>query len=196
MTDREKAAMGMLYSSCEPEMCKERDRAKELCYDYNSLRPTQFDEQQKLLREIFGKTGEHIFVVQPFYCDYGYNIEAGDGFFMNGNCTILDCAKVIFGKNVLVGPNCGFYAVGHPIVADERNNYLEFALPITIGNDVWIGGSTVILPGVTIGDNTVIGAGSVVTKDIPSGVVAAGNPCKVIRPITDADRIPLDKPVK
>lgn len=183
MTEREKAAMGLLYDSAEPEMCKERDMAKELCYDYNSLRPTQFEEQGKLIRKIFGKTGDRIFIVQPFSCDYGYNIEAGDGLFMNSNCTVLDCAKVTFGEHVLVGPNCGFYTVGHPHLAEERNMELEFAHPITVGNNVWIGGSTVILPGVTIGDNTVIGAGSIVTKDIPPNVVAAEIHVKYFAPL-------------
>lgn len=196
MTDKEKAALGMLYDPIDFDMCMERNRVKELCYDYNLLRPSQFGEREKLLREILGKTGGHIFIAQPFCCDYGYNIEAGDGLFINHNCVILDCAKVTFGENVLVGPNCGFYTAGHPIDFEQRNSGVEYALPITVGNNVWIGGGVTVLPGVTIGDNTVIGAGSVVTKDIPSDVIAVGNPCRVLRPITEEDRMSFDKPVK
>lgn len=123
--------------------------------------------------------------MQPFHCDYGYNIEIGENFFANYNCVILDGAKVTFGDNVFIAPNCSFYTAGHPIDVLQRNQGLEYALPIKIGNNVWIGGNVTVLPGVTIGDNTVIGAGSLVNKDIPSNVVAAGNPCRVIREITE-----------
>ncbi|MBQ0059589.1 MAG: sugar O-acetyltransferase [Lachnospiraceae bacterium] len=130
----------------------------------------------------------NIVITAPFYCDYGCNISVGDNFYTNHNVTILDGAPVTFGDNVFIAPNCVFSTAGHPIDAEQRNQGLEIALPITVGNNVWIGTQVSVLPGVTIGDNTVIGAGSVVNKDIPSGVVAAGNPCRVIREITEADK--------
>ena len=140
------------------------------------------------MRKILGNTGASFCILAPFWCDYGYNIEIGENFFANHNCIILDCAKVTFGDNVFIAPNCGFYTAGHPIDAERRNQGLEYARPIKVGDDVWFGGGVQVMPGVTIGSNTVIGSGSVVTKDIPSGVVAAGNPCRVIRPITEEDK--------
>ena len=136
-----------------------------------------------LIKNILGKTTDHFHIEQPFYCDYGYNIEIGENFYTNHNVVILDCARVTFGDNVFIAPNCGFYTAGHPLDAERRNKGLEDAKPITVGSNVWIGGGCTILPGVTIGDNTVIGAGSVVTKDIPANVLAFGNPCKVVREI-------------
>ncbi len=130
-----------------------------------------------------GKTKEKFLIEQPFHCDYGYNIEIGENFYSNHNLIILDSNKVIFGDNIFIGPNCGFYTPNHPLDAKTRNKGIETALPIKIGNNVWLGGNVVVLQGVTVGDNSVIGAGSVVTKDIPSNVVAAGNPCKVIKKI-------------
>ena len=127
-------------------------------------------------------------ITAPFWCDYGYNIRLGKNFYSNHNLVILDGAKVIFGDNVFVGPNCGFYTAGHPIDYERRNKGLEYAYPITVGSNVWFGGGVQVMPGVTIGDNVVIGAGSVVVKDIPSNCVAVGNPCKVIREITDEDK--------
>ncbi|MGL4790420.1 MAG: sugar O-acetyltransferase, partial [Anaerotignaceae bacterium] len=134
-----------------------------------------------IIKKLFNKTGENFTICAPFFADYGYNIEIGENFFANHNVVILDCAKVTFGNNVFVAPNCGFYTAGHPLDATQRNEGLEYAYPITVGNDVWIGGNVVVLPGVTIGDNCVIGAGSVVKNNIPSGVVAVGNPCKVVK---------------
>lgn len=125
---------------------------------------------------------------QPFYCDYGYNIEIGENFYANMNCVILDEAKVTFGDNVFIAPSCGFYTAGHPLDVEQRNRGLEYARPIRVGNNVWIGAQVCVLPGVTIGDNTVIGAGSVVNRDIPANVIAAGNPCRVIREITEEDK--------
>ena len=124
----------------------------------------------------------------PFWCDYGYNIELGDHFYANHNLVILDCAKVVFGDNVFIAPGCGFHTAGHPIDAPRRNQGLEYAWPIHVGNDVWIGAGVQVCPGVTIGSDVVIGAGSVVVRDIPDHVVAAGNPCRVLHPITEADR--------
>lgn len=187
-TEKEKAREGILYdANNDAELLAERLAAADITYMLNSLKPSQVAEREALFRRLFGKTGKVFSIVSPFFCDYGYNIEIGENFFMNMNCVILDGTKVTFGDNVFVAPGCGFYTAGHPLDAERRNAGLEYALPIRIGNNVWIGAQVCVLPGVTIGDNSVIGAGSVVTKDIPSGVLAAGNPCRVIRPITEAD---------
>ena len=187
-TEKEKAREGILYdANNDAELVAERLAAADITYMLNSLKPSQVAEREALFRRLFGKTGKVFSIVSPFFCDYGYNIETGENFFMNMNCVILDGAKVTFGDNVFVAPGCGFYTAGHPLDVERRNAGLEYALPIRIGNNVWIGAQVCVLPGVTIGDNSVIGAGSVVTKDIPSGVLAAGNPCRVIRPITEAD---------
>lgn len=187
-TEKEKAREGILYdANNDAELLAERLAAADMTYELNRLRPSQVAEREAVIRRLLGKTGKNVSIVSPFYCDYGYNIETGENFFMNMNCVILDGAKVTFGDNVFVAPGCGFYTAGHPLDAERRNAGLEYALPIRIGNNVWIGAQVCVLPGVTIGDNSVIGAGSVVTKDIPSGVLAAGNPCRVIRPITEAD---------
>ena len=187
-TEKEKAREGILYdANNDAELVAERLAAADITYMLNSLKPSQVAEREAVIRRLLGRTGKNVSIVSPFFCDYGYNIETGENFFMNMNCVILDGAKVTFGDNVFVAPGCGFYTAGHPLDAERRNAGLEYALPIRIGNNVWIGAQVCVLPGVTIGDNSVIGAGSVVTKDIPSGVLAAGNPCRVIRPITEAD---------
>lgn len=189
MTEKEKAAAGLLYDANYDEFLKaERTASLEKCYDYNHLRPSDKVGRNKLLRELLGKIGGSVHIEPPFHCDYGYNIEVGDNFFMNCNGVILDCAKVTFGHDVFIAPNCAFYCAGHPLDVEQRNQGLEYAYPITVGNNVWIGGNVVVLAGVTIGDNSVIGAGSVVNKDIPAGVIAAGNPCKVVRKITEEDK--------
>ncbi len=186
MTEKEKSQKGLLYdANYDAELLSERSACKEKCFEYNKLSPSEAAEREELLRRLLGKTGKSFLIEQPFYCDYGYNIEIGENFYMNVNCVILDGAKVRFGDNVFVAPNCGFYTAGHPLDYKRRNQGLEYAYPITIGNNVWIGAGVSVLPGVTIGDNTVIGAGSVVTKDIPANVVAAGNPCRVIRRLSD-----------
>lgn len=164
-------------------------QCKELCYDFNQLRPTQFEEQDALIRRILGKTGEKVVVVAPFWCDIGSNIQVGENFFMNQNGVLLDCGKITFGDNAFIGPNCSFYTTVHPIDAARRNSGEESAKPIHIGDNVWLGGGVTVMPGVTIGNNTVIAGGSVVTKDIPANVVAGGYPCKVIREITEEDKI-------
>lgn len=184
MTEKEKLAAGELYNGNDRELVDERIRAKKLCQDYNSCIYNDFLKKERILTKLFGKKGENTWIEPDFFCDYGYNIEVGDRFYANHNFVVLDCARVTFGDNVFIGPNCGFYTAGHPIDFETRNSGLEFAHPITVGNNVWIGGNVCVMPGVTIGDNVVIGAGSVVTKDIPSGVVAVGNPCKPIREIT------------
>lgn len=182
MTEKEKCHNGMLYdANYDEELLRERDLCKDICYEYNSIRPSMKKEREKIIRRLFGRTGKSFLIEQPFFCDYGYNIEIGENFYMNVNCVILDGAKVVFGDNVFIAPNCGFYSAGHPLDVEQRNKGLEYAYPIRIGNNVWIGAGVSVLPGVSIGDNSVIGAGSVVNKDIPSGVLAVGNPCKVIR---------------
>lgn len=181
MTEKEKALAGMLYDPAD--INDDLRNCKELCAQYNRLMPSQTTERNELLKKLLGKTGDRFLIEQNFWCDYGSNIEIGENFYANHNLVILDGAKVTFGDNVLIAPNCGFYTAGHPLDYESRNSGLEYALPITVGNNVWIGGNVCVMPGVTIGDNTVIGAGSVVTKDIPSNVVAAGNPCKIIRSI-------------
>lgn len=189
MTEKEKAAKGLLYNAnYDQALIEERVYCKGLCYEYNQLHPSKTTEREKVIRKILGKTAEDFLIEQPFVCDYGYNIEIGNHFYANHNCIILDCAKVTFGDYVFIASNCAFYTAGHPLNVETRNRGLEFAYPIKIGNNVWIGGNVVVLPNVNIGDNTVIGAGSVVTKDIPSNVVAVGNPCKVIRKLTDEEK--------
>lgn len=190
MTEKEKAAAGRIYdANYDEQLVQERLESKCLCYDYNRTHPAAQEERKTIIKKLLGKTGESFIIEPPFFCDYGYNIEIGENFYANHNCIILDGAKVTFGDNVFIAPDCGFYTAGHPLNAEQRAQGLEYAYPIRIGNNVWIGGHTTVLPGVTIGDNTVIGAGSVVTKDIPAGVVAVGNPCRVIRPITEKDRM-------
>ena len=189
MTEKEKAQRGILYdANNDIDLINERTRCKDLCFEYNGLRPSMLEERKAFMKKIIGKTKKNLLVEQPFWCDYGYNIEVGENFYSNHNCIILDGAKVTFGDNVFIAPNCGFYTAGHPLDKDQRNQGLEYAYPITIGNHVWFGAQVAVLPGVTIGDDVVIAAGSIVTKDIPSGVIAAGNPCKVIRKITEADK--------
>ena len=189
MTEKEKMLSQKLYdANYDAELIKERIIAKDLCHEYNQLRPSESEKQQAILRKLLGKTRGAFQIVAPFWCDYGYNIELGRNFFANHNLVILDCARVIFGDNVFIGPDCGFHTAGHPIDMERRNQGLEYAYPITVGNNVWIGAGVHVMPGVTIGSNVVIGGGSVVVKDIPDDSVAVGNPCRVIRPITDADR--------
>lgn len=188
MTEREKMLSGLLYDgNYNAELLDERLNCKELCFEYNQLRPSQVKERESLIRKIIGKTGKKFWVEPSFWCDYGCNITMGENFYSNHNLVILDGAKVTFGDNCFIAPNCGFYTASHPIDYTIRNKGFEFAKPITVGNNVWIGGNVVVLPDVTIGNNVVIGAGSVVTKDIPSNVVAVGNPCKVLRAITKED---------
>lgn len=189
MNEKEKSQLGFLYdANYDTELLKERNACADLCYEYNALRPSQIKERDSLIRKIFGKCDKDLCVQQPFHCDYGYHIEVGNNFFLNYNAVLLDCAKITFGHDVFVAPNCAFYTAGHPLDVEQRNQGLEYAYPIHVGNNVWIGGNVVVLPGVTIGDNSIIAAGSVVTKNIPDGVIAAGNPCKVMRKITEEDK--------
>lgn len=182
LTEKEKCEMGMLYdANYDRELLDERAKCKEICYEYNRLPPGCAKEREELMRKLLGRCGREFIIEQPFYCDYGYNIEIGESFYANVNCVILDGAKVKFGDNVFIAPNCGFYTAGHPLDVKQRNSGLEYARPITVGNSVWIGANVSVLPGVTIGDNSVIGAGSVVTKDVPANTLAFGNPCRVVR---------------
>ncbi len=187
MTEKEKLTEGKLYNGDDSELVAERVKAKKLCAEYNAVPYNDYPRRERILGLLLGLKGENCCIEQNFFCDYGYNIIVGDNFYSNHNCVILDCAEVVFGDNVFIGPNCGFYTANHPIHSKARNMKLESAKPIKVGNNVWIGGSVCVLPGVKIGDNSVIGAGSVVVDDIPDNVVAVGNPCKVIRKITDAD---------
>ena len=189
MTEKEKMQQQMLYdANYDTELIRERQVAKDLCYQFNQLRPSDETNQQQILSQLLGKKSDNCCILAPFWCDYGYNIEVGKNFFANHNTVILDGAKVTFGDNVFIAPNCGFYTAGHPIDAERRNQGLEYAYPITVGDNVWIGAGVQVMPGVRIGSNVVIGGGSVVVKDIPDNVVAVGNPCRPIRPITEADK--------
>jgi maltose O-acetyltransferase len=185
---KEKMLAGQPYLANGSELVGERLLVKELLFEFNNLRPVEVEARNAILQKLFGKTRGNFYVEPPFRCDYGYNIEIGDHFYANYNLVILDCAGVKIGDNVFIAPNVGIYTAGHPIHSDLRNQELEFALPIEIGNSVWIGGNVVINPGIKIGDHTVIGSGSVVTKNIPPNVVAVGNPCKVLRSITEDDK--------
>ena len=189
MTEKEKRDAGLMYNANYDEtILAEISYCNDLCHEFNQIRPSDRAAQSEILKKIFSKMGKDVCVNTPFWCDFGYNTIVGDYFFANHNCQILDCAKVTFGDHVFIAPNCLFTTAEHAIDAEQRNEGLEIALPITVGNNVWIGAGTTVLAGVTIGDNTVIGAGSVVTKDIPSGVVAVGVPCKVLRKITEEDK--------
>ena len=167
---------------------EERLESRKKVYRFNNTPPENEEEQAVLIRQIIGKHGKNLKIEPPFHCDYGSNIEVGENFFANFNLTILDVGRVKIGKNAQIAPNVSIYTAGHPVHPDSRNSGYEYGIDITIGDNVWIGGSSVINPGVTIGNNVVIGSGSVVTKDIPPMVLAAGNPCRVIRPITEEDR--------
>ena len=188
MTEKEKMLSGKPYKGFNDELVKERQDTKEVLYDFNLLRPSEIEKRNEWIGKLFGRVGKEFYIEPPFRCDYGYNISIGENFYSNYNCTILDCAQVTIGNNVLFGPNVSLFTAGHPIHSVPRNEGIEYAFPITIGNNVWIGGGVIVNPGITIGDNVVIGSGSVVTKDIPPNVIAVGNPCKVLKEITDEDR--------
>ncbi len=186
MSEKEKMLAGELYdANYNEDLIKERYITMDKCYEYNKLKSSNVTEKTNAIKNLFGKTGNTFTIEQPFMCDYGYNIEIGENFYANHNLIILDENKVEFGDNVFIAPNCAFYTAGHPLDVERRNKGLEYAKPIKVGNNVWIGGNVVVLPGVTIGDNAVIGAGSIVNKDIPSNVVAVGNPCRVIKQINN-----------
>lgn len=189
MNQKERMLSGLPYKAWLDGLRKEREQCKKKVYELNILKPEERDKIPELLKDLFGKTGDEIWIEPPFHCDYGWNIEVGENFFANYNLTVLDVGKVIIGDNAQIAPNVSIYTAGHPIHPDSRNSGYEYGIPITIGDNVWIGGNAVILPGVTIGNNVVIGAGSVVSADIPDNMIAVGNPCRIIREITEEDRI-------
>lgn len=181
MTEKEKMLAGHIYDACNPEILSELYATQDAVFEYNQIRPTDHALRTEKIKQILGKTGERVIVNQPFHCDYGSNISVGEGFFANFNLTVLDEAPVTIGDNCFIGPNVGLYTACHPTEPVARNSRQEWAEPITIGHNVWIGGGVTVLPGVTIGDNVTIGAGSVVAKDIPSNCVAVGNPCRPVK---------------
>ena len=183
MTEKEKMLAGEIYDACNPELLEELNAVKVLCQQYNQLLPTDFAARNEMLQQMLGQADADTFINQPFYCDYGKQIRVGKRFFANFCLTILDEALVTFGDDCFVGPNVSIYTACHSTNPVERNTRQEWAKPVTIGNNVWIGGSVTILAGVTIGDNCTIGAGSVVTRDIPANSVAVGNPARVVKQV-------------
>lgn len=188
MTEKEKMLTGKLYFAGEEELAQMHMDAMTKCHKLNLLDPRDMVSASELLSSLIGSMGNQGHITSPFYCDYGCHIHIGDYFYSNYNLTILDCAPVTIGNHVMIGPNVGIYTAGHPIDFELREQELEYAFPVTIGDHVWIGGNVCIMPDVTIGNNVVIGAGSVVTKNIPDNVIAVGNPCKVLREITEQDK--------
>ncbi|MBR5674530.1 MAG: sugar O-acetyltransferase [Muribaculaceae bacterium] len=182
MTEKEKMLAGELYNALDSQLIKELNETKDIIHQYNLLMPTELEERKRVLMDLLGHVGDDkVFINQPFYCDYGKHISVGKRFFANFNFTVLDEARVTIGDDCFIGPNVGIYTACHSTDPVERNKRKEWAMPVTIGDNVWIGGNVTILPGVTIGDNVTIGAGSVVTHDIPSNCIAVGNPCRVIK---------------
>jgi maltose O-acetyltransferase len=181
---REKMLAGELYDPFDPELVAGRERARDLCQALNATREGQQDDRRRILRDLFGKGGDSVWMQPPFFCDYGSNIELGERVFFNFNCIVLDVCRVRIGDFTLFGPAVQIYTPMHPMNAELRRRE-EFGKPIDIGSDVWVGGGAIILPGVRIGSRAVIGAGSVVTRDVPDGVFAAGNPCRVVREFAD-----------
>ncbi len=185
-TEREKMLAGELYNPLDPELAQARERARDLCHDLNATRGREQKVRRRILTELFGSGGDSVWMQPPFFCDYGSNIHLGERVYFNFNCVVLDVCEVQIGDFTFFGPAVQIYTATHPMNAQLRRTQ-EFGKPITIGTDVWVGGGAIICPGVSIGSRTVIGAGSVVTRDIPEGVFAAGNPCRVIRPITEEE---------
>lgn len=185
MTEKEKMLSGMLYSAVDAQLLEELGAVKETIHRYNALSPSDNAGKHAILKDLLGSIGDDAIIVnQPFYCDYGKQIRVGKRFFANFNFTVLDEAPVTIGDDCFIGPNVSIYTACHSTDPVERNSRREWAEPVTVGDNVWIGGSVTILPGVSIGDNVTVGAGSVVTRDIPSNVVAAGNPCRVIKKLS------------
>ena len=181
MTEKEKMLAGELYNAQDPQLVAERRRARDLLRALNASRHEERDARLGIIRELMGAAGEGVWIEPPFFCDYGGNIRLGDRVFFNFNCVVLDVARVTIGSDTMFGPAVQIYTATHPMDFQERRAGLEAGKPVTIGSDVWVGGGAIILPGVTIGHRSVIGAGSVVTRDVPDGVFAAGNPCRVVR---------------
>jgi len=186
MTEKELQQAGYLYK-LDKELFSAHLKAKGITRLLNGTLETEVERRRELVRELFSEAGEGSYIEPPFHCDYGYNISVGKRFFCNYDCVFLDCGRITVGDYVMMGPKVQIYTANHPIDPDVRRFGHDHGIPVKVGSNVWIGGGSILCPGVTVGDNTVIGAGSVVTHDIPSGVVAAGNPCRVIRPVTQAD---------
>lgn len=187
MTEKELMLSGQLYNAGDVELFKERLQAKKLIRLFNSASDEQIDYRLDIIKKLFKKTGNNVYIEPPFRCDYGYNIVVGNNFYANYDCIMLDVCDIIIGDNVFFAPRVCLFSASHPVDAAIRNSQLEYGQPITIGNNVWIGGGTIVNPGVKIGDNSIIGSGSVVTKNIPPNVIAAGNPCRILRKITNED---------
>ncbi|VDG20056.1 sugar O-acetyltransferase [Lactiplantibacillus mudanjiangensis] len=188
-TQKERMLAGELYIADDRELAQAMRHGRRLTRIFNQTTEIDNDFRSEILKQLFKQVGDNHYIEPPFHIDYGSNTTIGKNFYANYDAIFVDCAEIKIGDNVFMGPRVGLYTAGHPIDAVIRNEQLEYAKPITIGNDVWLGGNVVVNPGVTIGNNVVIGSGSVVTKDIPDNVVAVGNPCKVLRPITEADHI-------
>ena len=181
---------GLWYdANFDQDLLKEREEAEALYFQFNQTSPKDAKKNEQLLKELLPNREENVDILPPFYTDYGYNCRIGEGTFINHNAYLMDGAPVTIGKHCFIGPNCGMYTANHPLNVEERNQGLELAQPITVGDNVWIGADVTILPGVTIGEGSVIGAKSLVNKDIPANVIAVGNPCRVVREITEEDRI-------
>lgn len=188
MTEWKKLKQGIMYNDFDKDLFDRRVRAKRIFKEYNKTDDSEIEKRQQLLTELCDNIGENVWIEPDFRCEFGKNISIGNNVYINFGCIILDCAKVTIDDNTLIGPNIGIYAVNHALNAEERINGGCFGKPVHIGKRVWLGGDVKIMAGVTIGDESIIGAGSIVTKDIPSGVIAAGNPCRVIREITNSDK--------
>ena len=183
MNEREKMLLGKWYDATDQELVKQRLNAKDLCFELNQIKPSNLEKRNSIINKLLGYQPDNLELLTPFTCDYGNNIVLGKNVFINSNCYFMDGAKITVGDNVFIGPSCGFYTANHPLDYQTRNQGIEQALPILIGNNVWLGGNVIVLPGVEIGDGCVIGAGSVVTKDIEANSIATGVPCKVIKKI-------------
>lgn len=184
MTEKEKMEQGLWYdANNDTYLIEQRIKAKDLCFDLNQTRPGEKKKRNELIIKLLGYQPNNLELISPFMCDYGNNIKLGKNVFINSSCYFMDCGRITIGDNVFIGPSCGLYTANHPLDFQTRNQGLEQALQITIGNNVWLGGNVVILPGIAIGDNCVIGAGSIVTKNIDANSIACGNPCKVIKKV-------------
>jgi maltose O-acetyltransferase len=183
-TEQDKMLAGQLYDPLDPALVRARDRARDLCQELNATREAEQDRRRRILTELLGAGGDDVWMQPPFFCDYGTNIRLGRKCFFNFNCVVLDVCPVKVGDHTLFGPAVQIYTATHPLNAELRRTQ-EFGKPVEIGADVWVGGGAILCPGVKVGDRAVIGAGSVVTRDIPAGVFAAGNPCRVLRDITE-----------
>lgn len=197
MTELEKRDAGLWYdANYDPNVLKERMRADSLCFELNMTPPADEGKREKILKQLLPHRQKHVALLSPFYADYGYNCFIGEATFLNHGVYMMDCARITLGSHCFIGPDCGFYTASHPLLAQERNQGLERVDPITLEDNVWLGAKVSVMPGVMIGTGSVIGAGSVVTKDIPSYVVAAGNPCRVLRPITADDSVHRPESIK